>query len=395
MRHLTRFATAAALLLLATTAARASSLGYVQTNLVSDVAGMAQVTDPNLKNPWGISFSTTSPVWISNQGTGTASLYSLDGTTLGAPTPPGSTGNFVDIPPQGSSPPHGPTGQVFAGGDGFTIPAGNGGGSPNFIFATLDGSIEGWVSGNMNARLGIQVAGATFTGLALASVSSNDFLYAADFKNGVIDVFNTSFTNVTETTFAGKFVDPNLPLGFNPYNITLINGNLYVAYAQPLGIVTTLGGYIDEYTTSGNLIAHVASDGPLLGPWGMALAPANFGPFSNDLLVGNFGNGTNTGGNGTIAAYNSSGTFEGLLTGADGTPIAIPGLWSLAFGNGGSAGTPSTLFFTAGLNGQTDGLFGTITVAVPEPASLVQASLALLAGTLFYACKHWRQPTLP
>jgi uncharacterized protein (TIGR03118 family) len=398
MRLMHRLAMAAALLLLATPIVQAGPLGYVQTNLVSDVPGMALVTDSNVKNPWGVSASGASPLWISNQVTGTASLYSFTAAGIGQPTPPGSTGNFVNVPPQGTTPPHGPTGQVFAGGMGFTIPAGSGGGNPNFIFATLDGSIEGWVSGNMNARLGIQVPGAVFTGLALASSAGSNYLYAADDKNGQIDVFNTSFTNVTSTTFAGKFTDPNIPAGFTPYNIASLNGMLFVAYGKPNGIVQGPGGFIDQYDTSGNLVARLVSDptggpsGMLNGPWGMAIAPANFGPASGDLLVGNFGNATNTGNNGTISVFSLSGTtatYLGPLSDTSGNPIAIPGLWSLQVGNGGNGGLSNEVYFSAGINSQADGLIGVL-APIPAPTSAVQAGLAMLCCSVFYAYRRLR-----
>jgi uncharacterized protein (TIGR03118 family) len=400
MRFLPQFAAAATLLLLAVPIARAGNVsGYVQSNLVSDIPGMAQVTDPNLKNPWGVAFGGTTAFWVSNQATNTASLYSFNGTTVGEPNPPGvPTGNFVNVPPEVSTPPNGPTGVVFAGGAGFTIPAANGGGSPNFIFSTLDGSIEAWVAGHMNAQLGVQVPGAIFTGLALGMSGGSNFLYAADDKNGAIDVFNTSFTNVTNTMFAGKFVDPNLPAGFTPFNIQLLNGNLYVAYAHPNGIVQGPGGFVDEYDKSGNLIARLVSDptGTMLnGPWGMAIAPSTFGPAAGDLLVGNFGNATATGGNGTIAAFSLSGntaTFVGDLADGSGNPIAIPGLWSLEFGNNGSAGSSNVLDFTAGINGQADGLVGELS-AVPEPASAIQATLGLVIASAYLA--YWRRRRAP
>ena len=309
-------------------------------------------------------------------------------------SPPGSTGNFVNVPPQGSTPPHGPTGQVFSGGAGFTIPSANGGGSPTFMFATLDGSVEGWVAGNMNARLGIQVPGAIFTGLALGNSAGSNFLYAADSKNGNIDVFGTSFNNVTNTTFAGKFVDPNLPTGFTPYNIQLLQGHLFVAYALPNGAVRGPGGFVDEYDTSGNLIARLVSDPTgihINGPWGLAIAPSNFGPFSNDLLVGSFGNATAATGNGTISAFDpNTHDFLGQLTDPSGNPIAIAGLWTLTTGNNGSAGGAAfgnTLFFTAGINNQADGLFGSISF-VPEPGSGLLLFLGISGLGLFQGLRR-------
>ena len=401
MSSLRRSAMAAPLLLLlATPMARAGSLpGYTQTNIVSDIPGMAQFTDPNLKNPWGMSFTATSPFWVSNQGTNTASLYSLKSGVFSEPTPPGSSSNFVNIPTQGTGGAQGPTGQVAAGGAGFTIPGGTS--SPSFIFATLSGAIEGWVSGNPNAQLGASVSGAVFTGLALASSGGSNYLYAADHAGGAIDVFNTAFANVTGTTFAGKFVDPSIPSGFTPYNIQLLNGDLYVTYATTNGKVSGPGGFVDEYDTSGNLIARLVSDptGTMLnGPWGIAIAPSAFGLASGDLLVGNFGNATATGGNGTIAAFSLNGTspasFVGDLSDSSGNPIAIPGLWALDFGNNGSAGSSTTLYFTAGINGQADGLFGSL--SVPEPASAIQAAIAMviMSGSLAYR-RARRSPARP
>jgi uncharacterized protein (TIGR03118 family) len=330
--------------------------GYTQINLVSDLSSEgAQLTDSNLKNPWGMSHSTTSPFWISNQGTGTSSLYSVNGSTVvGEPHPPGSSGNFVNVPAQGSTPPHGPTGQVFAGGDGFTIPSANGGGTPMFIFSTLDGSIEGWVPGNENARLGIQVPGAVFTGLALDNSGGQNYLYAANIRSSPgIDVYNSSFTPVT---LAGSFVDPKLKKGFGksftPYNIANVGGQLYVTYVGP----NFRSGAVAEFNTDGTFVRQIASNsksGKLQAPWGVAMAPSSFGKFSNDLLVGNIGSGK-------IDAYNAKGKFVGQLTRNGRKAIVIPGLWSLGVGNGASAGSTSTVYFTAGINNEADGLFGAL-----------------------------------
>ena len=341
---------------------------FNQTNVVSSVAGgMAGVTDPSLINPWGTSSSSTSPIWVSDQGSGVATLYNPNGNPI-------KQALTVTIPSVGT--PSGPTGQVFnadtATGD-FTIPGPSGPVRSDFLFSTLSGTIAGWNpasnGGTASALTAATVTGATFTGLAQGSASSVFYLYAADFTgttgtNG-IDVFGPTFTNVSSTTFAGKFTDPNAVAGYEPYNITLLNGDLFVAYAQPSGIVTTGGGYIDEFDTSGNFISRIYTDTAgtnLKGPWGMAIAPAGFGSFGGDLLVGSFGNGTATSGNGTISVISLSttpGTLAGTLSSPNGT-IANAASWSLLDGNGGSGGTTGTLYFTAGIDGQTQGLLGAI-----------------------------------
>ncbi len=355
---------------------------FNQTNIVSSVAGMAGMTDPSLINPWGTSSSSSSPIWVSDQGAGLATLYNPNGSPI-------KQALTVTIPAPGT--PSGPTGQVFnadtATGD-FTIPGPSGPVPSIFIFSTLAGTIAGWNPGSnggtASALTAQTVTGATFTGLAQASASSTFYLYAADFTgttgaNG-IDVFNPAFTNVSSTTFAGKFTDPNAVAGYDPYNIAFLNGNLFVAYAQPSGIVTTGGGYIDKFDTSGNFISRVYTDiagANLKGPWGMAIAPAGFGSFGGDLLVGSFGNSTATGGNGTITAISlatSPGTLVGTLSSPNGT-IANAGQWSLLDGNGGSGGTSGTLYFTAGLAGQTQGLLGSIAFSPDATATVTPTQL--------------------
>ena len=370
---------------------------FNQTNLVSSVAGQAGVTDPNLINPWGTSSSSTSPIWVSDQGSGLATVYNPNGSPIKVALSP-------MIPAVGT--PSGPTGQVFNTDPtttDFTIPGPSGPVPAHFLFATLDGTIAGWsassTGGTAAALTAATVSGATFTGLAQGlviqivdmpgggivitapSTSSTYYLYATDFSgttgtNG-IDVFDPTFTNVSSTTFAGKFTDPNAVPGYEPYNIALLNGHLFVAYAQPSGHVTTGGGYIDEFDTSGDFLSRVYTDTAgknLIGPWGMAIAPAGFGSFAGDLLVGSFGNATGTSGNGTISVINlATGAFVGTLSSPNGT-IANAGLWSLLDGNSGSGGTAGTLYFTAGIDGQTQGLLGAI--AFSPGASATVASLA-------------------
>lgn len=348
---------------------------FVQVNLVSDVSGLASETDPNVINPWGTSFSGTSPFWVSNQGSNTATLYNA----LGSPI---RQGLVVNTQTAGIGPPTGTTGQVFnSTSSDFNIPA-PGGTSVKaaFLFVSLDGTVQGWnpgSNGGMNASETVTtVPGAVLTGLALANSGGANYLYAAD-ATGHILVFDRTFTNVTNTTFAGKFVDPNPVAGFTPYNVASLGGNLFVTYAAATSAGAPLpGGYVDEFDTTGNFIARIATGGAVDAPWGLAIAPAGFGSFGGDLLVGNLFDST-------INAYNlTSHLLDGSIT--VNTGFASPvGLWALAFGNG-TTGNSSTLYFTAGINDQRDGLIGAITAtpAVPEPASLVLFSIgfAALAG---------------
>ena len=335
---------------------------YVQVNLVSDLAGVAEHTDPNLVNPWGVSFSGTSPFWVSDQGSNNSTLY--DG-----------AGNInslvVNIPPVGTGG-KGPTGQVFANiANNFVLKNGT---AATFIFDTLDGQILGWngAAGTTAVNM-VTTPGAVYTGLAIAQTGGNNFIYAANTR-GSIDVFNSSFTNVSSTTFAGKFVDPSPLAGFTPYNIQAINGNLYVTYASTTATTTNPGGFVDEFAADGTFIKRIATSGPLNAAWGITLAPSNFGVFSNDLLIGNFGNGE-------ILAYDPNGTnaFLGTLDALNGNPIVDSGLWALDFRTGGTNDLLNGLYITAGLDNQQHGLFAVIEVA-PEPGTLGLLGLALLAG---------------
>jgi uncharacterized protein (TIGR03118 family) len=325
--------------------------GFTQINLASDVPGLARVTDPNLVNPWGISFSPTGPFWLADNGSGVSDL--LDGGAQPVPL-------LVTVPSAtawGGT----PTGVVFNGGNGFLISE-NGAVAPSrFLFATQDGIIAGWNGVVESARALLVVdnsaTGATYTGLALAGGwDGRSFLYAADFSHGTIDVFDSDFRPVGSPN---AFQDPNMPAGFAPFNIQTIDNLLYVTYAQQddnrLDAVSGSSlGFIDVYDTSGTLVRHFASQGPLNAPWGLAVAPADFGPFSGALLVGNNGDGL-------INAYNpQSGAFLGQLSDDNGSPITIPNLWALSFGNGHAGGDSATLFFAAGVNYSQHGLFGAI-----------------------------------
>lgn len=341
---------------------------YVQTNLVSNVPGLAPTTDPNLINPWGVSFAPKSPFWVSDQGTNLATLY--DG-----------AGNIKSLVVS-VGPTPGPTGQVFNGTSSFGLPDG----SPAvFLFSTLAGTLDAWNPGIIPITTSITVAttpGAVYTGLANGSVGMANYLYAAD-VTGHINVFDTNFTNVTSTTFAGKFVDPSPVAGFTPFGIQNINGNLFVMYAQLKGVIGQPGGFVDEFDTSGNFIKRIATNGPLFAPWGITMAPSRFGQFSGDLLIGQFGNGE-------ILAYDPvTDAFLGTLNGKNGMPIVNDFLWSLEFRTAGPMISTNALYFTAGIDNQMGGLFGEIAPA-PEPGTitLLIAAASSLAGRTLWRLKR-------
>ncbi|HEV2576271.1 MAG TPA: TIGR03118 family protein [Acidobacteriaceae bacterium] len=337
--------------------ARLPASAFTQTNLVSNVPGLAEHTDPNLVNPWGVSSSATSPFWVSDQGTGVATLY--DG--AGNITP------LVVSIPGSSTPPSGPTGQVFNSTTGFVV-----GNSPaHFIFDTLNGTIAGWNSGTSAVTMA-STPEAVYTGLAIDSTATATYLYAADSAGGAIHVFNSSWTDVTGSVFAGKFVDPNPVAGYVPFNVQTIGSNIYVTYAQLTSQGTGLpGGYVDEFDANGNFITRIATNGPLYAPWGITLAPSEFGPYSNDLLIGNFGNGE-------ILAYNpTTDMFLGALDGPDGSPIVDPFLWALIVRTGGTNVNTDALYLTAGIDNQQDGLFAEIAYT-PEPSTLFETGSAFI-----------------
>jgi uncharacterized protein (TIGR03118 family) len=338
--------------------ASVSHAGFVQTNLVSDIPNLAATTDPDLKNPWGISFSPTSPFWVSDQVTGLATLYNGSGTKQGL---------VVTIP--GGN----PTGQVFnSTASDFKL---SNNAKATFLFATLGGFIAGW-NGGTAAQVQVTTAGAAYTGLALANNGSGNFLYAANGAGNRIDVFSGTFA---PSTPSGSFTDPNLPALFTPYNIQNLNGILYVTYENE----TQGGGVVDAFDANGNLIRRVTANGaggPLESPWGLALAPAGFGPFGGALLVGNEDDGR-------ISAFNpTTGAFLGQLLDVNGVPIANTGLWGLAFGTGGNGFNPNTLYFAAGIEDEVHGLFGSISVA-PEPASALLLGIGML-GLLGYQARR-------
>jgi uncharacterized protein (TIGR03118 family) len=363
---LSRLATAMGMLALAFTASylHADSLGFTQTNLVSDIPGKAANTDPNLKNPWGVSFSATSPFWSSDQVTGLATLYNAAGTPQG----------LVVTIPGSATPPTGPTGQVFSNVAGSFLV---GAAPATFIFDNLNGTISGWNGGaGTTAVVEHTTPGAIYTGLAQATNSSGTFLYAANSApGGGINVFSSTWA---PTSLSGSFTDPNLPAGLVPFNIQTIGGNLYVTYASlGPGGVPMPGGVVDEYDANGNFLKRIATGGPLSAPWGIVLAPSTFGPFSNDLLIGNFGNGE-------ILAYDAtSDLFLGTLNGANGLPLDNDHLWALETRAVGSGFDPNAVYFSAGINDEADGLFAEITANTPEPATIFETASGLFALVMF------------
>ena len=341
-------------LALAVGAAGASGSGtlvaYNVYPLISDSSAVAApLADTSLVNGWGLSASATSPWWSSNNKTNTSTLYTGVGSK-----------NALTV-----SVPGGPTGTVAnPSTSDFAVSQGNATGAARFLFDTQAGTIMGWTPA-VNGTAAVTAVdnsskGAVYDGLAIL----NSRLYAADFHNARIDSFDASWKPLSL-----PFSDPKIPAGWAPFNVQALGGNLYVTYAQQdkAKKVNVAGGglgYVDEFTPDGTLVARVASKGkpnaPLNAPWGLALAPSNFGAYSGDLLVGNFGNGR-------ISAYqlrssDNKWVYKGQLRVANGTPITIDGLWAIGFGNGAGAGPTNNLYFLAGPTGQSHGLFGFIAV---------------------------------
>jgi uncharacterized protein (TIGR03118 family) len=331
---------------------------YQQTNLVSDGAITARTTDKNLQNPWGLAAFPGGPFWICDNKTGVSTLYTGQGTivplTVKIPGPKQPPAGFTAAAP---------TGLVWnPNGSAFNV-------APNtpalFIFSTEDGTISAWSPAQPDRSAAILEAdnsdggsGAVYKGLALATNSTGVFLYATNFRAGTIDVFDSKFQPARLT---GSFSDPDMPSGYAPFGIALIDGNLFVTYAKQDALKHDDmkgpgNGFVDVFDTDGTLITRFASRGALNSPWGMARAPLDFGPFSGQVLIGNFGDGR-------ISGFTSNGSFRGQLRGTNNRAVTIEGLWSIAFGNE-AAADPNKLYFTAGPNGEADGLFGSLS-AVP------------------------------
>jgi len=338
---------------------------YKQTNLVSDIAGMAPTFDPNLKNPWGLTRSSTTPTrpgspwWVGNNNSGTSTLY----TGAGAIIPINGTGTVTVPPPKGS--PAGtlstPTGVVFNGSPtDFPITPGT---SAVFIFATEDGTISGW-AGGQNAVLVVDNSdngsanGAVYKGATSGEINGNKFLYVTNFRSAKVEVYDTNFKRVRFDEDA--FEAEGVPHGFAPFNVQNVGGTLFVTYAKqdaprhdPVGGDGL--GFVELFTPSGKHIGHLEHGDWFNAPWGVVWTTRDFGEFSNAILVGNFRSGW-------IAAFNGfTHKFIGFVRNPDNSLMFIDGLWSLTFGNDATAGPANTLFFTAGINNETDGLFGTIT----------------------------------
>ena len=309
---------------------------YKLTNLVSNQKGVAAHTDPLLVNAWGLAYGPGGPFWISDNGSGWSTLYTAAGVEEGLK---------VLIPTAGGDGPGSPTGIVFNGSSDFNVQ----GWPAIFLFATLDGTISGWApqSNANDAIVAVTTPGAVYTGLAISSNTSGNFLFAADNANNKVDVFDSTFKLVN------SFTDTTLPAGFAPFGIQDFGGLLYVSFASPSG---ASGGYIDIYSEGGILLKRLAQGGLLNQPWGFAIAPKNFGPLSNTLLVSNNTN------NGIINAFNSvTGQFVGTIRDTTGKDIVINQLWGIEFGGGSPKdGFTNELFFTAGPDNNLAGTFGKI-----------------------------------
>jgi uncharacterized protein (TIGR03118 family) len=355
------------------TTATVTDTALVASN--TGVAATATTIDANLSNPWGLVTGPGLPFWVADNNSNLATLYSGTGAIqTGEVT--GSNDVGISIPASAAGVAANPTGQVYNGSGGFLIPTGSANETALFMFVGEGGTVAAWAKDSGAAAVTVYDDGvvngaghAVYKGLALGSVNGATFIYATDLHNNKVDVFDTNFAK--PAAMQGKFVDPAMPAGFVPFGIVALKDQLYVTYAMQDGAmhdeVTGAGlGYVDIFDFSGNLVSRFASAGALNAPWGVALAPAGFGSFEGDLLIGNFGDGKIN-----VFAPNGSSvaTSMGALTDNNGQTLAFPGLWSLVFGNGDSDKPLTTLFYTAGFADQTDGVFGSIAAAsTPAPA---------------------------
>lgn len=355
--------------ILGTAAAQATEFRVIK--LVSDTPGDAAHTDANLINPWGLASSPTSPFWVADNGTGVSTIYD----TPGHPLP-----LVVTVNPPGAA----PTGLVFNGNAAdFHVSEGGKSGAAAFIFAGEEGTISGWSPGVALGHTVVAVdnsglgAGAVYKGLAIGSSGGAQFLYASDFRNGMVEQFDSGFHLVR------SFSDPGVAPGYAPFGAEVLGNHLFVTYAlqdaDKHDDVSGAGhGYVDEFNLDGTLVRELVSQGgPVDSPWGLDIAPSTFGEFAGDLLVGNFGDGT-------ISAFDlTSGAFQGKLLGTDGNPIVLGDLWALLNGNGGRGGDPGKVYFTAGVSDEAHGLFGALT-PVPEPGTwaLMLGGFAMSGGAM-------------
>ena len=346
---------------------------FDQTNLVTNdpAANPAQITDPHLENAWGVSFGPTSPFWVSDNGNGHATLYNVNPNTNATSIVP----LVVTIPPINSGT---PTGQVFnsnAAGGAFN--------GDVFLFVSEDGTISGWRGALGTTAEVLQLASSAnvYKGTTEATISGHSYLYAANFRAGTIDVLKG---DPGAPDLAGRFTDPNLPSGYAPFNIQLLGGKVYVTYAlqdvnKKDDVPGPGHGFVSVFDTQGNFLGRVATMGTLNSPWGLAIAPSSFGQFAGDLLVGNFGDGR-------INAFDLlTDAFVGQLLALDGSALTIDGLWALTVGNDVNGGSSNKLYFSAGPDDETNGLFGVITASaatVPEPGTILLLAVGLGAGLL-------------
>jgi uncharacterized protein (TIGR03118 family) len=354
LKRLASLLSVASLAVAAATAGPASAApganAYRVDKLVSDRAGKAANHDPNLVNAWGLAAGPQTPWWVADNGTNRSTLYDGDGNPIPLVVRVGGA----------------PTGTVFNGGSNFVVTHHGDSGPSLFLFATESGTIRGWnpdvprpaPSTKAFTVVPRSSSGAIYKGLAIASPAGHDRLYATDFHNARVDVFNGRFDRVTRT---GAFMDPGIPTGYAPFGIQTFGRHILVTYAKQDAdreddVAGPGHGFVDAFGLNGAFRGRVASRGDLNSPWGLAIAPREFGRFGGDLLVGNFGDGR-------INAYSESGgslVHAGMLRDTGGKVIAIDGLWALQFGNGGAAGPTDTLFFTAGPGDESHGLFGRI-----------------------------------
>lgn len=341
---------------------------FTATNLVTDdeVAHPAQITDPGLKNAWGIAFSPTGEFWVSSTGAGTSPVYSVDPATQATIKLPLT----VAIPGDGSV-----TGQVFNGSTSFN--------NNRFLFVSEDGTVSGFRPelGTTGVRPAETIVPAlpenNYKGAAIGSVWGYDYLYAANFKAGAIDVYKGT---LAAPALTGSFTDPGLPAGYAPYNVQNLNDSLYVTYALQDAAKTDevpgVGlGYVDKFNLNGDFVERVASGGTLNAPWGLAIAPSSFGPVAGELLVGNFGDGR-------ISIYDAdTHAYLGQVLDSNSEALSIDGLWAISAGNDGLAGSSQLLYFAAGPDEETRGLFGVLT-PVPEPSAYAMMLVGLGVLTL-------------
>jgi uncharacterized protein (TIGR03118 family) len=349
------------------------------TNLVTNDQSVnsALITDPFLKNAWGISHSTGSPFWVSDNATGVATLYQVNPTTNATTkvtigSPPDPSGGVV-IPPPGSGT---PTGQVFNSAS--ATGAFNG---DAFLFVSEDGTISGW-RGAQGTTAEVLQTGSTanvYKGTTLDTTGGHSYLLAANFRVGAVDV---SKGDAGAPALTGKFLDPNLPAGYAPFNIQTLGNMIYVTYALQDAAKHDDDpgaghGFVSAFDLQGNFLGRIGAMGSLNSPWGLAIAPSSFGSVAGDLLVGNFGDGT-------INLFNPNPAtpgFLGQLSGVDGQPIAIDGLWGLISGNDGNGGSSQKIYFSAGPTGETNGLFGVIQVPEPNSMTLGLVAAVFLTGS--------------